>query len=143
MKKYILFLLSFTAFVLFTSCQAPATTGMSTRVNILSDSEIPLSQIRIDDKKIANSLQFIDIITRQNSDGFIIAQVELLNLSKRDLPFQYLFSWYDQYGMEIYPGSRPWQQRVLHGGQSANLQAVSPYSEAVEFKIHIRRILKK
>jgi uncharacterized protein YcfL len=139
MKK-LLPLLSVLSLLLLAGCQAPTTAGMSTRINAVGGNDEFAARVRYDDTRMASSLQVLGAATRQNPDGFIIAQVEVQNLSKRNYPVQYLFSWFDQNGMEIYPGKRPWQQKVLFGGEIANLQGVSPYPEAVEFKINFRNI---
>lgn len=140
MKK-LAFLFSGAALLLLhAGCQSPNTTGMSTRINAVGDNPQLSAKVRYDDTRMAGQLQVLGAITRQNPDAFIIAQVEVQNLTRKNYPFQYLFSWFDQNGMEIYPGKRPWQQKVLHGGEIANLQGVSPYPDAVEFKIHFRAL---
>lgn len=140
MKKIALYLSVVTLFLLTYGCQAPNTSGMSTRIQAAGDNAQVAAKVRYDDTRMAGQLQVLGAVTRQNPDGFILAQVEVQNLKKKDYPFQYLFSWFDRNGMEIYPGKRPWQQKVLHGGEIANLQGVSPYPEAVEFKIHFRAL---
>jgi len=139
MKKLALLLSVFSLLLVLTGCQSPTTAGMSTRIDAVGNAQVA-ARVRYDDTSMAGKLQVLGAITRQNPDGFILAQVEVQNLTKRDYPIQYLFSWFDQNGMEIYPGKRPWQQKVLFGGEIANLQGVSPYPEAVEFKIHFRNL---
>ncbi len=140
MNKFALLLSGVSLLLLSAGCQAPATAGMSARINAVGGNDQLASRVRYDDTRMAGSLQVLGAVTRQNPDGFILAQVEVQNLSKRNYSIQYLFSWFDQNGMEIYPGRRPWQQKVLHGGEIANLQGASPYPEAVEFKIHFRNL---
>ncbi len=121
---------------LLSACQAPKSAGLATVVDLADDS----SQVRFDDNRLAASLQVLGALTRHNPDGFIIAQIELQKLTQRNLPLQYHFSWFDAGGMEIYPGKRAWQQKNLHGGEIANLQAVSPYPGAARFVVYFRRI---
>lgn len=139
MKKLLLLLPVF-SLLLLVGCQAPNTAGMSTRINAVGGNDQFAASVRYDDTRMASILQVLGAATRQNPDGFIVAQVEVQNMSKKNYPMQYLFSWFDQNGMEIYPGKRPWQQKILFGGEIANLQGVSPYPEAVEFKINFRKL---
>ena len=140
MKKLALLLSAVSLLLISAACQTSKTAGMSARINAVGGNDQIAARVRYDDTRMAGSLQVLGAITRQNPDGFILAQVEVQNLTKRNYPIQYLFAWFDQNGMEIYPGKRPWQQKVLFGGEIANLQGVSPYPEAVEFKIHFRNL---
>lgn len=138
------FFLSFMGLVLLAlgvSCQAPKTHGMTTGA-LLSGSGGMETMLLVDNPKLARHLQVLAHHAHRQADGFIVAQMELLNHDSRDYVCQYRFSWFDDNDMELYPGSRPWEQKILHGGEAVRLQAVSPYPGATRFKVQIRHITR-
>lgn len=123
------------------SCQAPKTYGMTTGAMLQAGGGME-TMLLVDNPKLARHLQVIAHHANRRDDGFIVAQMELSNNDSRDYVCQYRFSWFDDNAMELYPGSRPWEQKILHGGEVVRLQAVSPYPGATRFKVQIRNITR-
>ena len=97
--------------------------------------------LRVSDQRLARYVSVKSVNSAVKHDGFLQPQVEVLNNSKRDYAIEYRYLWFDANDMEIYPAKRPWQQAVLHGGESIRLQGISPSPEAKAFRVQIRRCL--
>lgn len=123
------------------SCQAPKTHGTTTGALLQAGGGMETTLV-VDNPKLARHLQVLAHHAHRRDDGFIVAQMELVNHDSRDYVCQYRFRWFDDNDMELYPGSRPWEQKILHGGEAVRLQAVSPYSGATRFKVQIRNITR-
>ena len=136
MKKSSLLLLLAAAAIGFSGCQSSKTAGMSVSVD-MNQGQAKVIQA---DSGVAGKLAVLSAPSGYTSDHFLIAQVEIKGLKKRDFHFQYMFNWYDANGMEIYPGKGLWKAAVIHGEEIQNLQAVSPYSTATSFRISFRPI---
>lgn len=119
-------------------CQSPRTAGQSITASIVDGSPQMATVLRIDDQRLARYVSVKSVNSAVKHDGFLQAQVEVVNNSKRDYAIQYRYLWFDANDMEIYPGKRPWQQTVLHGGESVRLQGISPFPEAKAFRVQIR-----
>ncbi|MDD4537996.1 MAG: DUF1425 domain-containing protein [Lentisphaeria bacterium] len=119
-------------------CQSPKTAGQSITATIVDGDPQLATVLRVDDQRLARYVSVKSVNSAVKHDGFLQAQVEVLNNSKRDYAVQYRYLWFDANDMEIYPGKRPWQQAVLHGGESIRLQGISPYPEAKAFRVQIR-----
>jgi uncharacterized protein YcfL len=65
-------------------------------------------------------------------------QVELQNLAKRDVKFEYRFIWYDSSGVEISTVTN-WNPAVLTGGETRGFKSTPPSEAAVGYKMMIRR----
>jgi len=121
-------------------CQSPKTAGQSITATIVDGEPELATVLRVDDQRLARYVAVKTVNSAVRHDGFLQAQVEVLNTSKRDYAVQYRYLWFDANDMEIYPGKRPWQQAVLHGGESIRLQGISPYPEAKAFRVQIRQM---
>ena len=119
-------------------CQSPKTAGQSITATIVDGDPQLATVLRVDDQRLARYVAVKSVNSAVKHDGFLQAQVEVLNTSKRDYAIEYRYLWFDANDMEIYPGKRPWQQAVLHGGESIRLQGISPYPEAKAFRVQIR-----
>lgn len=121
-----------------TGCQSPKTAGQSISASIVDGSPQLATVLRIDDQRLARYISVVSVNSSVKHDGFLQAQVEVINNSKRNYAVQYRYAWYDANNMEIYPGKRSWQQAQLHGGASVRLPGVSPYPDVQGFQVHIR-----
>ncbi len=81
------------------------------------------------------------IITNMQSrttGGLLEVAVALTNLTTGDLRLQYQFSWFDATDFAVEQGTRAWVPLVLHGSQSANVQAVAPNATVTTYKVNVR-----
>ena len=72
--------------------------------------------------------------------GFLKASVLVRNRYGKDFPLQYKFTWFGGDGAEIQADVRPWEQKVMHGGEDISLQAVAPDKSIVKFAVRLRRV---
>lgn len=121
-------------------CQSPKTAGQSITASIVDGDPQMATVLRVDSQRLARYVSVVNVNSAVKHDGFLQAQVEVVNNSKRDFAIEYRYLWFDVNGMEIYPGKRPWQQTVLHGGESVRLQGISSFPEAKAFRLHIREM---
>lgn len=88
---------------------------------------------------LARKIVLADIRSHFVGD-LLAATVVLQNKSDRDQSFQYRFSWYDQAGIELEAGADNWTPLVLHGQESASVQAIAPNTDARSYKINVRKL---
>lgn len=82
----------------------------------------------------------------RNKLGFLVASVMVRNLhgdpedyDREDaFSFEYRFSWFDKYGMEIMPDSHSWIRKDVGGGAAESLSMTAPIKEATSVIIRFR-----
>lgn len=136
MKTIICFLAISVISALVTGCVSTSTGGLE--VSLKEDSE--KSTIRIDDSFFKQHIDVEDVLVRRAATGFLEARVRVRNKLGKDFSLQYKYEWFDSDGMEVQPGSRPWQQIVAHGGEAVTLSATAPEKSASSFITRLRRV---
>ena len=106
----------------------------------LKEGQDETSRFRTDDKDFAERLAVERTRIRRAPSGFAVAEVDVRNAEDDDFSFQYRFEFTDAGGFPIQPGSRAWEQLVIHGGENRTLVATAPTKEAVGFTVRARRI---
>lgn len=81
-------------------------------------------------------------LTRQNvaanDTGFVQAQVEAVNLTRRDVQFQYRFRWLDRNRMVIDSGGSMWKPVSLAAYSTAFLSSTAPAAGSSDFFMEVR-----
>ena len=96
--------------------------------------------IRVDDNFFSQHVDVEEAAARRAASGFLESRVLVRNRLDKDFPIQYKFVWLDRDGIEIQPDGRPWEQRVLHGGEAAALMSTAPQQGCVRFVVRVRRV---
>ena len=122
--------------VLMTGCVTNSTGGIEVSLKEGGGQ----ASIRIDDSSFKRHVDVEETLLRRATTGYIEARVRVRNREKRDFVMQYKFMWFDSDGMEIQPGSRPWGQTTLHGGEAVTLSATAPEKSGTGFVVRLRRI---
>lgn len=138
MKHVAILMTAAVCLLLGAGCQSPKTAGQALTATLNDANPQLTTYLRVDDQRLARYVMVKSANAVVRHDGFLQAQLEVLNTSKRDYAVQYCYLWFDANDMEMFPGKRPWQQAVLHGGESIRLQGVSPYPDAKAFRVQIR-----
>ena len=125
-----------TALMAMAGCVSTATGGLEVS---LKENDGPF-RVRVDDGFFSQHIDVEESAVRRESTGFLNARVLVRNKLGRDFPVQYKFRWFDGDGMEVQPDGRPWEQKVLHGGEAASLSATAPEKSAVGFVVRLRRV---
>lgn len=133
-RLWMLFVLA----VLVTGCASVSTTG-GFEV-FLSENDSGSFNVRIDDKQLAHDLIVERAIAHRGISDFLSAQVVIRNVCKGDYSVQYKFMFFDVNGLEIRPGDRGWEQKVLHSGEAVSLAAVAPDKAVASFIVRVRRV---
>lgn len=82
----------------------------------------------------------------RNSLGFLAVSVMLRNLhgdaedyNREDaFSFEYKFSWFDKFGMEIMPETNFWVRKDVGGGATEKLSMTAPTKEATSMILRLR-----
>ena len=124
------------ALVTATGCVGPNTGGLAVALGE-GDGQAVVS---VDDVAFSKHVAVEEAFVRRATTGFLEARVRVCNRFDRDFQVQYKFEWFDDAGLEIQPGGRPWEVLTLHGGENASLAAVAPEKCAVKFIALMRRV---
>lgn len=98
------------------------------------------AETRVDDMFFRQHIDIVECGAIRTDMGFLKASVLVRNRYGKDFPLQYKFSWFGSDGAEIQAEGRPWEQKVMHGGEDISLQAVAPEKSAVKFAARLRRV---
>ena len=98
------------------------------------------AETRIDDPFFRQHVDIVECRAIRTDMGFLKATVVVRNGYGKDFPFQYKFTWFGGDGVEIQADGRPWEQKVMHGGEDISLQAVAPDKSIVKFVVRLRRV---
>ena len=114
----------------------------------ISQNEGGTANVRSDDVCFGEGLSLDGSVLSRNSEGFLVASVELRNhhgdpsdYNRKD-PFtlQYRFSWLDANGIEILPDASQWIRKKFYGGEADRLQSSAPRREATRFVLRLRHV---
>lgn len=98
------------------------------------------AETRIDDAFFRQHVDIVGCSAIRTDMGFLKASVLVRNRYGKDFPIQYKFTWFGGDGSEIQADGRPWEQKVMHGGEDVSLQAVAPDKSVVKFAVRLRRV---
>ena len=98
------------------------------------------AETRIDDMFFGQHVDVVECCATRSDMGLLKASVCVRNRYDRDFPVQYKFTWFGSDGAEIQAGGRPWEQKIMHGGEDVSLQAVAPSKSVVKFAVRLRRV---
>ena len=98
------------------------------------------AETRIDDTFFRQHVDIVECCAIRTDMGFMKASVLVRNRYGKDFPLQYKFTWFGGDGAEIQADGRPWEQKVMHGGEDISLQAVAPDKSIVKFAVRLRRV---
>jgi len=95
------------------------------------------------DELVANSFilkNHIRLLEKHEAtrNGLLDIQVRALNVTRRDVQFQYRFVWLDSGGMEIDTGISIWKSLNLHAKQTGFIRGTAPSPDAVGFRLAVR-----
>lgn len=133
-------LLALPALMLFPGCRSTATSGIEGSSTVMLDAEggTQYSEyVVVNNPRVARGLQIVDL-SQQFVGDILRAQVTLASKYSKTQNFKYRFSWFDEVGVELDAGARPWLPLIIHGNETKTLQGVAPNPSARQFKINIR-----
>lgn len=99
-------------------------------------------KIIVNEWRIANKIEYVGEITAKTELGFSRAQVEIVNKKRYDYRFQYKFTWFDADGLVIDETANVWKTDLVHGLDSAWLEAVCESPRAAKYRISIRKYIE-
>ena len=107
----------------------------------------------VTDGFLKDRLALKDLVVSQTPDGFMRAQLEVINVRigpfsqtwsaiKDDHPYKirYKFTWFTQDGMAVDTILSDWQNATVIPGESLYLQSVAPRKDCKDFKISLKEV---
>ena len=125
-------------FGLVMGCVTTSTGGFEVSVY---EGQPDAAAVRADDQFFSKCFSVDTVGVRREPSGVASLQVQLRNRLREDVPIQYKFTFFDKDGMEVQPGVRAWEQKTIHGGESASLSSVAPEKSVVRFLVRVRRAM--
>lgn len=113
----------------FAGCSFPRTSGVM----------VEKGRLFIEDPAFASNIEVVRDIREKTPEGFLHAQVTVKNTNRTDYECQYRFEWIRGNGMKHTHAETPWCPILLHGRETAEMDAVSPLQDAEDFRLAIRR----
>ena len=117
----------------------------SATYNVIRDSRF------VTDGFLKDRLALVRIIMSENSDGFMQAQVEAVNVrtgvldqlwsgitEENPYKIRYKFTWFDQNGMAMESVISDWQDATVIPGESVYLKSVAPSRDCRDFKVSLK-----
>ncbi len=105
------------------------------------DGSVTVSKfVVINNQRLANGLQIVDLKTGFAENGMMMANVTLVSKARRTLTFQYRFAWFDDAGMELDPDASSWKPMTLYGNESRTIQGVAPNAAAKQYRVKLRKL---
>lgn len=120
-------------------CAGPGT-GSRTGGMELSQSIGSDATVCVDDRFFSRNVEVVESAILRAEAGFPVAQARIRSNRSRDFALQYKFTWFDSDGFEVQQGSRPWEQVVIHGGETVSLSASAPDVSVVKFILRFRGV---
>lgn len=128
------------ASIVLAGCQSPRTSGLALEVATATDGRPGLATLRIDDTTLARHVEMRQVASSRSASGFLILEAELANVGDRDYPCQYKFVWFCEDGLSAAGAPRPWEQTVIHGGETVRVRGVAHDPRATKAVVQVRRI---
>ena len=121
-------------------CQSPVSSGMRSTIAVEGDVAVSAS-LNTDNPGVARHIALVGVTTQLLPTGLLKVQARIASNDNRDYPVQYKFRWFDAYGMEILDnGSTPWLPLVIHGGEVATGEGVSPKPGIAAVTVQVRKM---
>lgn len=93
----------------------------------------------IEDATLASQVTVVGV-EHQMVGELMKAHVTIRSNRHRSLMLRYKVSWYDESGVEIDPGSKPYRTAVLPGKDSLSITSMAPNPSAKEFKFRLEKV---
>lgn len=133
-KLYTIFGLAYAAVSL------AALSGCSTSGMVAGDSSYSDSPYFIVDDRIFGSQVKIVTVGHDFKGDMMRGYATLKSRRHRSLQVRYKFSWYDDKGVEIDPGTRPYNDVVIQGKDAVTISSMAPNPQAKEFKVRVVKV---
>ena len=133
--------------------------GCQNTVNTVENADKNMTPNTIQDARfitdgfLKDRLALKDLVVSQTPDGFMRAQLEVVNVRigpfaqawsglKDDNPYhiRYKFTWFTQDGMAVDTILSDWQNATVIPGESLYLQSVAPRLDCKDFKISLKEV---
>ena len=115
----------------------------ATMVGCISTASTDVEKTGAEYKVTVNSLLLDNHIrvterSTKRTNGLLEAQVRGLNVSRKDVQFEYRFIWLDSSGIRIDSEMSQWKQMPLHSKESAFMTGIAPTPDATDFLLSVR-----
>lgn len=111
-------------------------TTRSTPTEVIKDGAV--YEVRAHSLDLNNMVRLTRRTVERNQNGFVRAQVEALNLTTRDVQFQYRFRWLDDQKFLVDSAMAIWKPFSLGGKSTEFLSATAPTVNASDFYLEVR-----
>ena len=130
--------------------------GCQNTVNTVENADKNMTPNTIQDARfitdgfLKDRLALKDLVVSQTPDGFMRAQLEVVNVRigpfaqawsglKDDNPYhiRYKFTWYDQAGMAVETVLSDWQDKWILPGETVQFQSVAPSPACRDFRLNL------
>lgn len=114
--------------------------GCSTSGLVAGDSSYTDSPYFIVDDRIFGSQVKIVSVGKDFKGDMMRGYATLRSRRHRSLQIRYKFSWYDDKGIEIDPGTRSYHDVVIQGKDTITISSMAPNPQAQEFKVRVVKV---
>ena len=80
----------------------------------------------------------IEEVIKQERDGFLRVQVDIVNTAREKQTFLYAFEWFDEAGMQVASTSSIWTQATIFPGEKRSFIATAGSQDATDFRFKVR-----
>ena len=95
-------------------------------------------EVRSHSMTLKNHLQLTRRTVDFNKNGFLQAQIEAVNLSRKDVQFQYRFRWLDERKMVIPAATSIWKPVSVGAKSTEYFSSTAPVTESRDFFMEVR-----
>lgn len=116
-------------------------TGCSSTSGLVAGGRVddPNPYILVNNRSLANQISIKSFEYDQVGE-LPRAHATILSNRNRSLEMMYRFQWYDQNGIEIDPGKKPYRTLIIEGKEGVSAVGLAPSPAAVEAKMNIKKI---
>ncbi len=114
-----------------TGCASAPTSGTVVRSH-------PSDNIRENSPLVAKYLMVLDIKYDREINDLKRIQIQVGNISKHALEFEYRFRWFDANQYEVKSIASHWRTAYIASRDTYNIQAVAPHARVTDFELMIR-----
>lgn len=114
-----------------TACVSPPTAGTVIRSH-------PRDNIRENSPLVAKYIMVLNIKYDREINDLKRVQIQVGNVSRRAIDFEYRFRWFDENQYEIRSISSHWRTAHMSSRDTHNIQAVAPNPQVTDFELMIR-----
>jgi uncharacterized protein YcfL len=95
-------------------------------------------EVRSHSMTLRNAIRLTRRNVEVNKNGFLDAQVEAVNLTRKDIQFQYRFRWMDERKMLIDSAASIWKPVSVGAKSTEFFTSTAPTTEANDFWLEVR-----